>query len=391
MVALAVALAAVAIAPPSSAKAAAVPQGFVGTMIDGPLWPNPDQTVDLAGQLDHMVASGVQSIRLTFDWASAQPYKSWKQVPAADKSQFVDVGGVPTNFSDFDQIVGMTSQRGLALLPVILNAPAWDGVSYKKISIVDIPRKDGPYATFVAALVRRYGPTGTFWQDHAPRMPIRMWQIWNEPNIIGFWPPQPFEPRYIGLLRAARTAIKDVDPGAKIVLAGMPNFSWLHLAKLYGLHAGPLFDIVAIHPYTRDPAGVITILEKDRQVMNAAGDRRKPLIADEISWPSSKGKTIHNVGLDFATTEAGQARNLAKLLPMLGADRRALRLLGFYYYTWAGSEHHNGLSFDFSGLFRFKNDKFIAKPAFFVFRHDALALEHCRRKGPVATSCAQPG
>src|SRR6266480_2334120 len=82
--------------PPAAATAAgAVPQGFVGMMIDGPLYPNTDPSVDLAHQLDRMVATGVQSLRLTFDWAATQPYASWKKVPAADKSQFENVGGIP--------------------------------------------------------------------------------------------------------------------------------------------------------------------------------------------------------------------------------------------------------------------------------------------------------
>jgi hypothetical protein len=376
--------------PRAASAAAAVPQGFVGMMIDGPLYPNTDPRVDLASQLDTMVASGVQSIRLTFDWAAAQPYASWNDVPAADKSQFENVGGIPTRFDVLDQIVGLASQRGLTLLPVILDAPRWDGVHYRS-SIVDIPRRDAPYARFVGALVRRYGPTGTFWQDHSPRVPIRMWQIWNEPNIIGFWSPQPFEPRYIGLLRTTRAAIKAADPDAKVVLAGMPNFSWLHMQKLYKLGARNLFDVVAIHPYTKDPTGVITILQKNRQVMDAAGDRNKPILADEVSWPSSLGKTDHNVGLDFAVTEAGQARNLGRLLPLLARERSALHLLGFYYYTWAGNERRNALAFDFAGLLGFKHGRLVKKPAYFVFRRDALALERCRTKGPVATSCVTPG
>ena len=372
-----------------AAAAAAVPQGFVGMMVDGPLYPNTDPGINLASQLNSMVASGVQSLRLTFDWASAQPYASWGQVPAADRSQFVSVGGIPTRFGVIDQIVGLAAQRRLTVLPVVLNAPKWDGVHFKGISIVDIPRTDAPYARFVGALVRRYGSRGSFWRDHAPKVPIRMWQIWNEPNIIGFWPPQPFEPRYIGLLRAARAAVEAADPSAKVVLAGLPNFSWLHVQKLYKLGARKLFDVVAIHPYTKDPAGVITILQKNRQVMDAAGDTRKPIIADEVSWPSSLGKTSHNVGLDFAVTEAGQARNIGKLLPLLGNNRRSLNLLGFYYYTWAGAERRNALAFDFAGLLRFHSGTFVTKPAYNVFRRDALALERCRQKGPVATSCVR--
>jgi hypothetical protein len=372
----------------AAAGSARVPSGFVGVEVDGPLYPT-DPKVDLSTQMDTMVASGVESIRIAIDWADAQPYKSWSDVPAGDTSKFVDVAGIPTRFGGIDQIVGLAAQHGLTVLPTVLDAPPWDGLPSKG-AVVTTPRSPLPYAVFTKALVQRYGPHGSFWQNHTPAAPIRMWQIWNEPNIPYFWPRQPFEKRYLRLLRAAHSAIKSADPAARIVLAGMPNFSWQAVAQIYKVPgARKLFDVVAVHPYTRRPQGVITILGKVRQVMDAAGDSRKPILADEISWPSSLGKTTHSVGFDFATTEAGQARNLNVLLPILSRDRVRLRLLGFYYYTWAGLERRGYVAFEFSGLWRFQHGTFVKKPAYDVFRHWALTLEGCRRKGSLATICLQ--
>ena len=76
---------------------------------------------------------------------------------------------------------------------------------------------------------------------------------------------------------------------------------------------------------------------------------------------------------------------------MLGRDRTKLGLLGFYYYTWAGVETRNAVSFNFAGLFRFQAGRFVAKPAFYAFRSAALGLENCRQKGSVATVCLKPG
>jgi hypothetical protein len=132
---------------------------------------------------------------------------------------------------------------------------------------------------------------------------------------------------------------------------------------------------------------VITILGYVRQVMNQAGDRSKPIFADEISWPSSLGRTKHNVGYDFATTETGQAQNISTLLPMLARDRVRLGLGGFYYYDWAGLERDGHLAFEFAGLFRISGGRFIAKPAFDAFQHRTLSIEGCRSKGPLATDC----
>jgi arabinogalactan endo-1,4-beta-galactosidase len=205
-----------------------------------------------------------------------------------------------------------------------------------------------------------------------------MWQIWNEPNISVFWWKHPYQRSYVKLLHAAHDAIKHRDPGAKVVLAGLPNFSWIQLGKLYKVRGvSKWFDVAAVHPYTKTPKGVITILQKARQVMDQNGDRNKQIVADEISWPSSRGKTDHNVGFDFATTERGQARKLAKMLPMLGANRKSLNLLGFYYYTWATVENPNGLAFDYSGLEKYDptTGVFTAKPALSAFTNAALALE----------------
>jgi arabinogalactan endo-1,4-beta-galactosidase len=216
-----------------------------------------------------------------------------------------------------------------------------------------------------------------------------MWQIWNEPNIYPFWPFQPFEARYVALLTAAHKAIKSVDPSAKVVLAGMPNYSWINLQRIYKISgARSQFDVVAIHPYTKDPRGVITILGFVREVMNQAGDTTKPIIADEISWPSSIGKTDHDTGYDFASTESGQAQKIKQVLPLLVADRKKLGLAGFYYYDWAGRERQNDLAFDFAGLFRLSNGQFVAKPAFNAYRHAALAMEDCSSKGQNAASCS---
>ena len=369
----------------------AVPPGFVGVNVDGPLFPAQAPGVDLSSQMDTMVASGVETLRVVFDWSYAQPYKTWADVPADQMSEFVNAGGIPTRWGDLDYLMSLAAEHGLKVLPTVLYTPSWDAA--RDPVVFPIPKQFGPYANFVSDLVERYGPHGTFWQTNSPASPIRAWQIWNEPNINAYWPKQPFQKSYAQLLGAAHNAIKRLDPGAKIVLAGLPNESWTQLAKLYQVPGvKKLFDVVALHPYTKDPQGVITILQKARQVMNLAGDGRKPIIADELSWPSSLGQTPHNTGFDFATTQAGQATKIAQVLPLLVKNRVALNLSGFFYYTWAGLDDRNGLAFDFAGLFHFDqtDGTFTAKPAFGAFRKAALAMEHCRKKGTVATVCATP-
>jgi hypothetical protein len=72
---------------------------------------------------------------------------------------------------------------------------------------------------------------------------------------------------------------------------------------------------------------------------------------------------------------------------MIAANYQRLGLACFYYYTWMGDEGDRSLAFNFAGLLRFRMGKVTIKPALGAFRKGALALEHCKRKGSLATSC----
>jgi hypothetical protein len=363
--------------PALAAAPTAVPTRFVGVNVDGPMYPDAAAGVNLFAQFALMQAAGVKSVRVVFDWSFAQPYGRWADVPAADRGLYTTAGGVPTNFAQIDAIVGLAARYGLTVLPVVIYAPPWDVAPHDDTTFGQ-PARTAPYAAFLTDLIARYGPHGSFWTGRSgPRVPIRQWQIWNEPDIAGYWPTQPFADTYVALLQAAHAAIKRADPGAQVVLGGLVNSSWKDLASIYRVAgARASFDVVAVHPYTAEPGNVIKILQLVRQVMNANGDRATPVIADEISWTSAQGQTTGpGIGLDINTTEQGQASDLATLLPMLASDRAALGLAAFYYYTWAGAEVHGGPTFGYAGLLRFAGDTLTEKPAFSAFKAAALAME----------------
>ncbi len=191
--------------PPAAAP---VPPGFVGVNAGGPLF---DGQVDITRQMDLMVSSGVQSIRVVIDWPKLQPYANWADVPSDQRSQYINAGGVPTNYTATDTLVRLAAQRGLSILPIVLYAPSWDAGKNPSGGFAP-PARTAPYAQLLTALIDRYGPRGTFWRAAGPKLPIRMWQIWNEPNLSAYWP-QPFAKSYVALLHAAHTAIKRADPG----------------------------------------------------------------------------------------------------------------------------------------------------------------------------------
>lgn len=384
LVALVIVAVGLVLVAPASGR---VPQGFVGTTVDGPFfYPQMDQN----GQVDEMVAAGIESLRIVFSWASMQPYKTFTQVPSGVRGQFQSVAGLPLRLGLTDSVVALAAAHRMSVLPLVEYSPPWD--SRHPSSIATPPTSSAPYGRFIAALIDRYGPHGAFWADNPqlPRVPIRMWQIWNEPDFTAYWSRQPFEAGYVKLLRAAHTAIKAADRGAKIVLAGLPNYSWRYLASIYKFKGvRRLFDVVAVHPYTATPAGAVTILKKVRAVMNRHGDSKKPMMATELSWPAAKGKAHTN--FENSTTVAGQATKVSQAVRLLARDRRSLRLQAFYYYSWIGNETLPKARvdpFSFAGLLSFHDGVGTsAKPVLRTFTRAALSIEGCRRKVLVATNC----
>jgi hypothetical protein len=373
--AVVLALAAPTVAAAGTLPGTPVPKGFVGVNIDGPPLTAQDK-VALGPQFSLMKRSGIQSVRATFNWTDEQPYASWADVPRDQMNQFEEgVGGRPTNFAETDQIVKAAAAQGIRVLPTVMYAPSWDAARHKG-NAINAPRSNQPYADFLKTLIDRYGPAGSFWSSnpHLPRRPIRAWAIWNEPWFYYYWPFQHYAKAYVALLRAARPAIKQADPGAKVVLGGIPNASWKSFRSIVSVPgARSLFDIVDVHPYTEWPSGDIDILSLVRQAMNSVGDRHVPMIAGELSWNSSLHETKDL--FDWDTTPSGQAHAIRTVLPLLAANRKRLNLIGVYWYTWMGDQYRGGSPWGFAGLVGYHNGNVFMKPALSAFSQEAHALE----------------
>jgi hypothetical protein len=371
-----------ALALPATAGAR-VPQGFVGMNVDGPLLTG---EVNLDAQMAAMARGGVESIRTSFYWSAAQPVSSWIFIDPAAYPHYTDVGGIPTNFDATDAVVKAAARHGISVLPVVWQAPGWAARHPSNPS--SPPSSNAAYGRYLVALVKRYGPRGTFWtlNPTLPRVPIRDWQIWNEPDATKYWSDQPFVAGYTALLKAARPALKSADKGARAVLAGFPSRSWVSLARLYAAGAKRYFDVAAVHPFSLPVANIPRILIQDRRVMAKYHDTKKPFFVTETSWPSAKGKTSTKYG--FEVTPSGQAAKAKAVLNSLAKVRTSLKVERLYWYTWISLDSSKDAPFDYAGLQTLTPaGTLLAKPAFAAFTRTALKLEGCRSKTAVATSC----
>jgi hypothetical protein len=330
---------------------AAVPRDWLGVAVDGPVI---EAGPDYASEWALMAGSGVSTVRVAFYWTQGQR-----------------LGPGAVDFAAYDGAVLAAAREGIGVLPVVFATPAWARIDPDDAA--SPPRDPADYASLLTALVGRYGPHGSLWAEHpeiAPR-PIRAWQIWNEPNLRGFWSRQPFAARYVALMKAARSALRAADPGSRTILGGLPN-GWAALRQIYKAGGRAYFDAAAIHPYTKRPARVPDFLREARRVMRRYGDRRKPLWVTEISWPAAKGRARDPIGI--ATTDRGQARRLALGVTALARARKELRIARVYWYTWLSAESDQTV-FAWSGLRRLRSDgSVISAPALKAFRRAARRL-----------------
>ncbi|HYN90883.1 MAG TPA: hypothetical protein VER75_03100, partial [Thermoleophilaceae bacterium] len=217
--ALVAALAALLLAAPLAHAARSVPQGFYGVMYDHGVTHAPDEMQE--AQWDLMASSGVESVRTVFNWAGAQP----------------DGRGSAFSFLETDPVMRRAALRNISVLPVIFYAPPWARAYRGRFT--SPPKSASDYVTYVAALVERYGPEGTFWTENPllPKRPLREWQIWNEPHLPAYWDAPErgkygYASAYPLLLRASYRMIKTLDPGAKVVMAGITQRAWEEIEVL---------------------------------------------------------------------------------------------------------------------------------------------------------------
>jgi hypothetical protein len=271
-----------------------------------------------------------------------------------------------------DTVVRQLRAAGIEPLLLVLGSPSWaNGVPDSKPghNLYVPPR--GPalnawlqrYSSFLAAAVRRY------------RRAVRLWEIWNEPNLTEFWRPRPDAVSYRQVYETLRTTILRADPTAQVAVGGLgdlavasdPDISGFAFLRRLMLTHPPLDDI-AIHAYaTNDHPPDVHVsgednfddIERVHDQLLANGERASIWVT-EWGWSSSK------VG------EIGQARYLDRSLAMLEHRYPFVRVATYFV------DHDLPPGF-LQGLL---HESLKPKPAAFAFRgHAERAAARCR-SGP---------
>lgn len=348
---------------PRSASAARGSGPIVGLIAGTAQW----QDIGMAHRLDQVLStSDAKWLREGFYWSRVEP----------EPGRFT--------FAHYDHLVLLAAQHHVRLMVELYMAPRWAATTP-----ITVPADPAAYAAYVAAVVGRYGPGGTFWASHPSlaSYAVRTFEIWNEAYYsngnAGHYDPG----RYARLVQAAVTAGRAANPAARFLIgaemegefvqskAGARNWVWWVNAMYQAVPGlNNYFDGVSVHPYGRDithrsPAipgrpyygyDQMRRIELIRKQFVNHGAASKPFWATEVGWPTCTHGTIRCV------SPAGQRQSLDTLVRYARTRWKSyVRAVFVFYFDDVGANSANPDN-DY-GLIYFNRRPKPALPAFRSF------------------------
>jgi hypothetical protein len=148
-----------------------------------------------------------------------------------------------------DAIVRSCAQASLFPVPILIDTPAWMNPDRRA------PPSDlWAWAGFCYTVAGRYKPGGAFWQANPslPQYPIKLYEIWNEPNLFGQdWIGSASQ--YASLYNVALYWIHSLNAGVEVMVGGLAYApdplaagGYLDQLKAQGINTP---DAVGYHPY----------------------------------------------------------------------------------------------------------------------------------------------
>lgn len=213
-----------------------------------------------------------------------------------------DISGSRGGYDWFrpDWVVKLAEERGLKLLVRLDHQPQWAQADPAALISNGPPADPAYFGEFCGALATRYAGR------------IAAYEVWNEPNLARDWGNQRPDPAaYVELLKACYLAIKQADPEAIVVSAGlaptdqddetaMPDMAFYQ--GIYDAGGAPYFDMLGAHApgYMNPPemssddalkdeflasrVWVFRHVEDVRALMVANGDGDKQIAITEMGW-----------------------------------------------------------------------------------------------------------
>jgi hypothetical protein len=217
-------------------------------------------TFVIPGDYEMMKAAGLKWVRIDMTWSETEKQKG------------------KYDFSAYDHFMAALGKQGLHALFVLdygnpLYADAGDKQPFTSRAGTEEFRQ--AYSAWAAAAVSRFAGRGC------------IWEIWNEPDWMGFWAPKPNVDQYIALAKEADAAIEKAAPDEPLIGPAVATINFDFIEPC--LKAGLLKDWAAlsVHPYRRaEPETAAADYDRLRTMIEKYGpaNKRIPIISSEWGY-----------------------------------------------------------------------------------------------------------
>jgi polysaccharide biosynthesis protein PslG len=271
--------------------------------------------------------AGLGLIRFPWSWADTQP-----------------TGPNEWQWGLTDRIMAAAKDAGEQVIFKPEGSPCWAHPSVPCSTPGPVPPDPAylpEWGEYVREVVARYSDT------------IAAVEVWNEENVVPYWSATISPVRFVGLLKAAYTATKSVDPQMKVVYGGLsPSTStsptqmdyrqFLQATLAHG--AGDYFDALAIHPYVlgAGPDYLTRIRDLIDSVARIARDYGKPWVPIWVTeFGYASGHTL--AGSGPVLSEGVQAARIYATLDLLAHMPRVPVAIVHRMFDRTGFAPHYGL------------------------------------------------
>lgn len=312
---------------------------------------------------------GVSWIRTDFNWAYVQPD-----------------GPDSYHWDQYDRVFEAAARHKLKVLATVSYTPRWAGDPSCAGRTSCPPANADTFARFTAAAAARYAHLG-----------LHTWEIWNEPNHPSFWS-SPDAQRYVSLLKATSTALRQTDDKAFILLGGLAvtgtdaekggRISHLDfLERTLRLGAARYVDAVSYHPFGQP---TLPSTETAEGTVYQQIDRSEGSIVDLLKQHNAEKLQIWLTETGAPTNGPGAAADSERGVPHethlterfqgvfaadvvhAAADIDAVDVVFWYAYQDTRPPSDNEKNSQFYGLLRYDGTR---KPSFDAFK-GAIAKYH---------------
>ena len=205
-------------------------------------------------EIDMIAEAGFRFIRMDFAWGRIE----------REKGRY--------DFSGYDQLVESLAKRNIRPLFIL----DYGNRHYDEGLAPHTEEGRAAFSKFAAAAAKRFADKGI------------LWEIWNEPNLDQFWKPKANAEDYNALALAVCKAMREADPGCKIVAPATSGIPFDFLEKFFQTGVLKWLDGVTVHPYRgKEPETATPEYAKLRELIDKYAPRDKkglPILSGEWGY-----------------------------------------------------------------------------------------------------------